>query len=263
MGNKRVGVIGYGYIGRDVVRRIEAATGVEVAFVHNRSAAAVADLDPSLVLRDVADAGEWSVDLVVETAHRSITRDHGVSLIGLADYMPLSTTALVDDDLRAALMSAGEAAGHRLFLAAGALIGGSVLAMRPQAWERVKITFRKHPQNLDLSESGLDIADIAGPTTIFLGSAREIAGLFPRNVNTMVTCALLSVGLDACECELVADPGLDRAVAEVEAWGHDGGYVRTDIRQPAVGVSGTEMLDSVWFSVTRALGLRSGGLDLV
>ena len=137
MGNKRVGVIGYGYIGRDLVHRIETTTGVEIAFVHNRSAAAVADLDPSLVLEDVADAGERSVDLVVETAHRSVTRDHGVSLIGLADYMPLSTTALVDDELRAALMSAGEAAGHRLFLAAGALIGGSVRAMSPLAWERV------------------------------------------------------------------------------------------------------------------------------
>ena len=58
----------------------------------------------------------------------------------------------------------------------------------------------------------------------------------------MVTCALVSTGLDECEARLICDPGLDCAVAEVEAWDREGGLLRTEKRQPAVGVSGTEML---------------------
>ena len=92
---------------------------------------------------------------------------------------------------------------------------------------------------------------------------RGIAKLYPRNVNTMVTCALVSTGLDACEARLIADPALNRAVAEVEAWDQSGGMLRTEKRQPAVGVSGSEMLHSTWYSILRAAGVPRGSIDLV
>jgi aspartate dehydrogenase len=70
----------------------------------------------------------------------------------------------------------------------------------------------------------------------------------------MVTCALATVGLDKCRGRMIADPALDCAVAEVEAWGKDGSYLTTVKRQPMVGVSGTEMFASTLRSVLKATG---------
>ena len=135
--------------------------------------------------------------------------------------------------------------------------------MRRGRWERVRITFRKHPDNIDFGESGRCADGLDRETVIYEGPVRGIARLYPRNVNTMVTCALASTGLDACEARLICDPGLNCAVAEVEAWDTEGGVVRTEKRQPAVGVSGTEMLNSAWYSIQRATGARRGPIELV
>jgi predicted dinucleotide-utilizing enzyme len=89
---------------------------------------------------------------------------------------------------------------------------------------------------------------------LYDGPVRGIAKDYPRNVNTMVTCALATIGLDRCRARLVADPRLDHAVAEVEAFGTDGSYLQTIKRQPAIGVSGTEMFASTLRSVQKATG---------
>jgi predicted dinucleotide-utilizing enzyme len=125
------------------------------------------------------------------------------------------------------------------------------------AWASVTITFRKHPASIDWSESGIDPASIgAGETVVHDGPVRGIAPRFPRNVNTMVTCALATVGLDRCRAVLVADRSLRVAVAEVRATGRDGSSLAMRKEQPMAGVSGTEMVESQWASIVRTAGLR-------
>ena len=264
IGPIRIGIVGYGYIGRFIAERIARSEGrFETAFVYNRSAAALEGVDPALRLDDLAEAETRRPGLIVECAHPSVSARYGEAFLTCADYMPLSVTALADDALRGRLEAAAAAHGTRLLVPAGALTGGDDLLMRRGKWRRVRITFRKHPDNLDFSESGFDPAGIDGETVVYEGPVRGVAALYPRNVNTMVTCALVSTGLDACEARLIADPALDVAVAEVEAWDEAGGLLRTEKRQPAVGVSGTEMLGSTWHSILRAAAAPRGPIELV
>ena len=255
-GVKRIGIIGFGFVGASLYRWIEAGTedGLAVAFVHNRTAGKLAEIRPELLLHDLNAAAGHGPDLVVECAHPGITIAHGETFLATADYMPLSVTALADDLLRERLMASAAGSGRRLLLPRGALVGTDSLFSWRQMWRDVTITFRKHPHNLDFAETDWLAADITAETVLYDGPARGIARLFPRNVNTMVTCALATIGLDRCRARLVADPSLDVAVAEVEAWGQDGSYLSTTKRQPAVGVSGTEMFQSTLRSILKASG---------
>ena len=255
----RVGIAGFGFVGRNVYERIvgNPDLGLDVAFVWNRSRDRLAEVPTDLRLDDLAAFADRKPDLVVELAHPAITREHGARILKVADYLLLSVSALVDDALEAALRDAATANGTRLLIPHGALIGVDNLVEGRANWSSVTITFEKHPGGIDFSESGIDGAAITERTTVFEGTAREIGALFPRNVNTMVTCALATTGLDRCKARLIADPSLDVGIAVVEAAGRDGATLMSRKAQPMAGVSGTEMFDSLFGSVLRAAGGRS------
>lgn len=251
---KRIGIVGMGFIGSHLYRRIleDRTLGLEVAFVWSRSPARRAGVPPALVLEDLGDFAEAEPDLIVEVAHPDITRDHGEQFLHQADYMITSVTALADDALHERLLSAAQNNGRHLFVPHGALVGTNALLEQRDSWTDVTITFRKHPDNIDFADSGIDPASVTGETVLHDGPVREIAARFPRNVNTMVTCALASLGLDRTRAVFVADPTLDKAIAQVEAHGRDGARLMTLKEQPAVGVSGTEMQAAVLRSVAAA-----------
>ncbi|SEE70071.1 aspartate dehydrogenase [Rhizobiales bacterium GAS188] len=253
---KRVGLIGFGFIGAALWREITQGRypGLELGFVWNRSPEKLTELPPDLVLGDLAQAPQRGVDLVIESAHPAITIEHGAAILANADYMPLSVTALADDDLRDTLLAAASGSGHKLLLPQGALVGTDALFQWRHMWRDVMITFRKHPRNLDLARVDRQASEITSELVLYDGPVRGIASLYPRNVNTMVTCALATIGVDRCRARLIADPSLDHAVAEVEAFGRDGSYLSTVKRQPAVGVSGTEMIQSTLRSLSKATG---------
>lgn len=53
---RRIGLIGFGFIGAQVYRRLQAQPelGLEVAFVHNRDQAKLAEVPRDLILDDLA-----------------------------------------------------------------------------------------------------------------------------------------------------------------------------------------------------------------
>jgi aspartate dehydrogenase len=260
----RIGIVGFGFIGKHLYQRLMQGgePGLSVAFVWNRSPGKVAGVPLGLILRDLAEAPEKRPDIIVEVAHPEVTRAHGTSFLSVADYLVTSVTALADDALRGALVQTAVSRKHRLYVPHGALIGLDALAEQRHRLAEVTITFRKHPRNLDFAASGIDPAIVQGPTVLYDGPARGIAPLFPRNINTMITCALATVGLDRCRAVLIADPSLDKAYAEVEAVGQDGSRIATFNEQPATGVSGNDMLASIVGSVRAAAG-RAPGLAFV
>lgn len=252
----RVGIVGFGFIGSSLYHAISRGEckGLEIAFLWNRSHKKLAEIPQDCVLDDLESFGRSRPDIIVESAHPDISRTFGEAFLNQCDYMPLSVTALADDALRETLVAVGERTGRHLIIPQGALVGTDALLAWRHMWRDVTITFRKHPENIDLRAVKRSAKDIKHETVIFDGSVREIAPLFPRNVNTMVTCALATVGLDRCRGRMIADPALDHAVAEVEAWGIDGSYLTTVKRQPMLGVSGTEMFTSTLRSVVKATG---------
>lgn len=253
----RIGLIGFGFIGSELHRRIVADGGIELVFVHSRSRERLTALPPALILDDLSSAPERRPDLIVEMAGPEISQAHGEAFLAFADYMPLSLTALADDALRGRLEGAAVRSGRSLLVAHGALVGMDSLAEWQGMWDEVAIGFRKPPASL-----GLTGASAAQETLLFDGSVRDIAARYPHNVNAMVACALATVGLDRCRARLVADPAIDHLELIVEARGRDGSSLSIRRRQPARGVSGSEMAAAVYSSVRRAAG-TSGAMAFV
>ncbi len=256
----RIGIIGFGFIGKHLYKRLMEGgePGHSVAFVWNRTPGRMGNVPLGLILRDLGECAQKRPDLIVEVAHPAVTRQHGEAFLQIADYLVTSVTALADDALRGRLADTARANRRRLLVPHGALVGLDTLHEQRERWAQVTITFRKHPRNLDFSESGIDPAAVKGPTILYDGPARGIAPLFPRNINTMITCAIATVGLDRCRAVLIADPSADKAFAEVEALGQDGSRMATFNEQPAVGVSGRDLLESILGSLRAAAGGRPG-----
>ena len=265
MQRKKVGLIGFGYIAGFIYEQIvtRPELGLDIAFVWNRSPGRLKDVPEGLVLDDLSDFASRSPDLVIEMSHPSISRDYAKAILSETDYMMLSVTAMADPELSAELIAAAHANGTSLFIPHGALVGVDNLNEARDNWADVTITFRKPAGNVDLSESGVNAGESGSAQVIYDGSVRGAAEKFPRNVNSMATCALASLGFDETRGIMVIDPAATAMSAEVIANGKDGSLLEIRKSEPAVGVSSPGMLLSQLGSIRRAVTGANPGIVFV
>lgn len=206
----RVGLIGHGAIGSAVAGRLRRGdiAGVALAGVLRRSAPAgpgfTSDLDTLL-----GDA-----DVIVEAAGQDALQEYGAAVLAAGrDLILVSVGALADEKLFSALTTCKPGHG-RMHVSQGALGGLDVVraAALSGPLTSVQLTSTKRPASLVQPWMGAELAsrlrtlrETDEPITVYDGSARQAAMLFPRNANVAATLALAVGDWSAVSARMVAD----------------------------------------------------------
>ena len=225
--SRRIGIVGYGKLGRHLAQVIHATAGVELAFVWNRDPNGIgSEISLEQRLERLEDFERFQPDLVVEVAHPVITWEYGAHFLSHCDYLAGSPTAFaksgVEERMREA---ANNAQGHGLYIPRGALPGlNEVLRMvKARKLGAAEICMQKHPSSLKYGKKlNPPLHETTAERTIYDGPLRELCALAPNNVNTMAVLALASqLGFDQVRAKLVADPSLEHHITSVRLLGHE------------------------------------------
>jgi aspartate dehydrogenase len=225
-----IGIVGAGTMGAIIADAIDRDAGpvrlVGIADLDQEKARRLSERlmsrPPVLTLSELAErssvlvecAGVGAVPDVIAAAE-----SHDADLIVLSVGGLLDRTGPPGSDL------------SRIYCPSGAIAG--LDAIRAAAVGRIdssSITTRKPPAGLRdnpyLESQGIDLANLTAPRTVFEGSAREACRAFPANINVAAALSLAGIGPDRTTVRIIADPGVERNIHEVEVTG-DFGRIRT------------------------------------
>jgi aspartate dehydrogenase len=225
--NARLGMIGFGAIGREVVSAL-------IKLGETSSLAAVlvrADREAPNAVHDVQALIAARPQVVLECAGHSAVKEFAAPLLRAGiDVIVSSIGALADDQVRAELLDA-EQGGGRALLPAGAIAGlDGLLAARLAGLDEVTYTSFKPPHAWrgTAAEQVLNLDHSEMEREFFAGTAREAALAYPKNVNVGVAIALVGLGMDATRVRLVSSRNVTDPLGRIEARGAFG-YFRFDI----------------------------------
>lgn len=261
----RVALIGHGAIGRVIARELLAlgpASGIELVGVLCRHAEEGAGLTVP-VCTERAALLALVPDLVVEAAGHEAVQAHGPACLEAgADLLVVSVGSLSDAPLLEDLEAAACAAGRQVLLPSGALAGLDWLqAARLAGLDSVCYRSRKPPLAWrdTPAEQLLDLTHVREAQVFFRGTAREAARQYPKNANVAATLALATLGLDATEVELIADPVASGNVHEIEARGAVGRLQLQVQNQPSPDNPKTSLVTP--YSALRSIIARHAALS--
>ncbi|KHN78906.1 Putative L-aspartate dehydrogenase [Toxocara canis] len=145
----KIGLIGYGHLGKFLKEQLEKDERFTVTKIWNRTVGPGSSILPlsSLDAENIS-----SVDLVIEVAHASIIANFGVLILKYADLFVGSPTALADNVLYEALKKSVNDYNRRLFVPCGAFWGSNDVQKMANlgTLKGLTITMIRHPSSLRL-----------------------------------------------------------------------------------------------------------------
>lgn len=208
----RIGVLGFGAIGRDVVTQL-GARHADAQFLVLRRSADPIDLANARQVPTIEDLVAARPDVVIEAAgHQALETCVPLLLKSGLSVIAASVGSLVQADDRGVMgdvLKAMAAPGARLVIPAGA-IGGldyiGAVALLPDL--RIAYTSRKPPEAWadELASRGIEPASLKAELVLFEGSVIEAAARYPRNLNVAAALALAAGRSDTVSVRVVVDP---------------------------------------------------------
>jgi aspartate dehydrogenase len=234
----RIGLIGYGTIGRAVagaVREGKAGDAKLVAVLRRDPEQAAESDENWLITADPSVFFAAEMDLVVEAAGHEALRQYAErALLSRCDLLAVSVGALADDGLLDNVTAAARKTGHRLLVPSGALGGLDVISSAAVGrMDEVSITVRKPPA----AWKGTAAEDLARqaeaererPLCLYEGPAREAIRLFPKNVNVLAALSLAGIGFEQTAVKMYADTAVKHNTFDLSARG-EFGEVRLELK---------------------------------
>jgi len=224
---ERIAIVGMGAMGKRVLAALHAR-GIEARQLsclvpaHEVDALKMQSIKIE-VFHDVASLVSWNPTLCVECAGHTAVDEAVIPLLQRGvDAILVSVGALASASLREKVNRAMTLGDSTLTLVSGAVGGIDALrAARMGGLDSVRYTGRKPPHAWRGSpaEVQFDLLTIDKPTVIFEGTAGESARLFPKNANVTAAIALAGIGFERTSVTMMADPGVEQNVHEIEAVG--------------------------------------------
>lgn len=249
----RVGILGAGRIGRRIAERLEEGQLAALLCRPAQRDELVHRFGEHVVCTGLDAFMRLEPQVVAECASATTLAGTAPCLLAAGiDLIPLSLAAFADPATEAMLLAAAEAGPGRIEIPAGAMASlGFLAAAREEGLHAVRLTVRYPPARLRGTPGA---GDDAAARTVFSGTVRQAAALFPRHLNVSVGVALAGLGLDRTQFTLVADPGITQATFLVEAEAAPGA-VRLAVEGRDLPVE-DDPVDYTTFSVLRLLRRR-------
>ena len=266
--SRRIGIVGYGKLGRHLAQVIHETEGVELAFVWNRDPNGIgSEIASDQRLERLEEFERFHPNLVVEVAHPIITWEYGARFLSHCDYLAGSPTAFAKGRIEEQMRTlANQNQGHGLYIPRGALPGLNEVLRMVQSGKlgAAEICMQKHPSSLKYGRTlNPPLQETTDERTIYDGPLRELCSLAPNNVNTMAVLALASqLGFDQVQAKLVADPSLEHHITSVRLLGHDTGGPRYSldlIRRAPAGAGAVTSIATLTTFANSMLGARDRG----
>ncbi|MCC6780554.1 MAG: DUF108 domain-containing protein [Hyphomicrobiales bacterium] len=259
----KVGIAGFGNVGQELTRRLNAGVlpEVELVGVASRDLAKAAEaaraFTPPPKVMPLADLAA-QCDVVVEAATADSFPEIARGVIGAGKLLICVSAGGVPNCPE--LQELVEKHGGRMRIASGAFPGFDIIRCAREGNIRsVKLLSRIRPDSMAHEKYVLDrghdfeARPPTEPIKVFEGSAREAAANFPRHFNVAVSLSLAGIGFERTEVEAWVDPTIPGAIHTVEVDSEDCGLTMTIRNLPSQNRRTSRMVAPSLVGALRAL----------